>query len=48
MDGFLWQTELMEKPGISWFIWDAAYRADFVETRLKPMVKHAEANGYSW
>jgi len=48
MDGYLWQTQLMEKLGISWFIWDAAYRADFVQTRLKPMIEHAEKNGYQW
>jgi hypothetical protein len=48
MDGYLWQTQVMEKSRISWFIWDAAYRADHVESRLKPMIEHAENNGYQW
>jgi|GEM_PF-3643440 len=48
MDGYLWQNQLMEKSGISWFIWDAAYRPDYIDKVLEPMLQHAEENGYAW
>ncbi len=48
MDGYLWQNELMEKLGISWFIWDATYRSEKVDEILKPMIAHADSGGYKW
>lgn len=50
MDGKLWESEAMERLKISWFNWDAAYRADYVPTVLVPMITNAVTNvpSYQW
>jgi hypothetical protein len=48
MDGYLWQSELMENLEISWLSWDANYKPDSLSLVLTPLLQHAADNDYMW